>query len=240
VRCLDVRCSAACCALFFRSLAVFITDRDLLVLEPNLFRDVGWAGQRLLSATGSVSGTTLTVPGADFVALGVDAGHVAVLGANYEAVEVVQRLSATSLQVSRPRADAAGAAIAPSAGTGLAVVIGTFRPQIAIVHRQVLRMLGLGEAGSALGGEAGLDESAVTNPGELALLEAAGTLHLVLGSAGAVGAVGGAGGAMARRAEHYREVFAAERGRTAARVDTNGDGVAEVTRYLNVVQLGRG
>ena len=66
---------------------MFATDRDLLALEPNLFRDVGWVSQRLVVGTGSISGTTLTMSAQDvaFDGAGVGAGSVVVVdSAAYE------------------------------------------------------------------------------------------------------------------------------------------------------------
>jgi len=40
---------------------MFASDRDLLVLEPALLRDVSWNGQRVLSTTGVLNGTTLAI-----------------------------------------------------------------------------------------------------------------------------------------------------------------------------------
>lgn len=213
---------------------MFAADRDLLVLEPNLFRDVSWLGQRLFTGTCTISGTTLTASGVDFAALGVDAGHVVLVdGAS---LEVVARLSATTLTVSRPRAGLDDAAIAPIAGAARPLSIATFGPQIGIVHRQVLAMLGLLEAASAAEPRA-LTGAAVMNPRDLRLLEALGTLHLVFA------ALGGAGAAVnapeSGRAEMYRGRFAAERGRVAARIDTDGDGFADATRRPSVMLLVR-
>ncbi|MFN0011802.1 MAG: hypothetical protein ACKVS8_09190 [Phycisphaerales bacterium] len=213
---------------------MFAADRDLLVLEPNLFRDVSWLGQRLFTGLCTISGTTLTASGVDFAALGVDAGHVVLVdGAS---LEVVARVNATTLTVSRPRAGLDDAAIAPLAGIARPLSITTFAPQLGIVHRQVLAMLGLLEAASEVEPEV-LTESAVMNPRDLRLLEALGTLHLVFAALGGAGAV--AGSPESGRAEMYRQRFAAERGRVSARIDTDGDGLADATRRPSVMMLVR-
>ena len=211
---------------------MWASDRDLLVLEPGLFRDVLWLGQRLWSGTASVSGTTLTVAGTDLAALGVGAGHVVVVdGAG---LEVLARPSATALTVSRPRSAATEAAIPPAAGSGLAAAIATFRPQIAVAHRQVLRMLGLAEGEGRPGV---LGETAVTNAPELVTLEAAAALHVILAAAGGLA---GENSALAQRGRFYRELFERERGRVAAQLDTDGDGAADATRYARVGVWARG
>ena len=93
---------------------MFINDRDLLLLEPNLFRDASWAGQLLVSATGDVTGTTLTLStfDVDFDAARVDTGYVVVV--NGTAYEVISRLSATTATISRLREDESDSPLAPS------------------------------------------------------------------------------------------------------------------------------
>jgi hypothetical protein len=217
---------------------MFATDRDLLVLEPNLFRDVQWVGQRLVSGTGSISATTLTLASQDvgLDAAGVAAGHIVVVdGAPYE---VLARLSASAATISRVRDDPDGAALTPSPVTGKPVQVVTFRPQIAIVHGQVMRMLGIEPGEPAEDGPPG--EESITNPAALRTLEALGALHLTYAAAAGPGASGAWTSYEWGRAQMYRERFAEERQRAAARIDLDGDGLPDATRRLNVVQFVRG
>jgi hypothetical protein len=214
---------------------MFAADRDLLVLEPNVFRDVAWAGQRLVKGTGTLAGTALTMESQDtgFDDAGVDAGHVALIDG--VAFEVLSRESATELTVSLLRAGESADPIPGGSGSGREVAVWTFRPQIEMVHAQVLRMLGIEPQDPPQPGR--LTESGITNPGALARVEALGALHLVFAAA--------AGGSPPdspqwARAEMYRERFAAERQRASARVDLDGDGIPDATRRLNVVQFIRG
>jgi hypothetical protein len=55
---------------------MFTTDRDLLTLEPTLFRDISWLAQTLALGTGSLSGGTLTLDDPLLAGIGVAAGHV--------------------------------------------------------------------------------------------------------------------------------------------------------------------
>lgn len=207
---------------------MFALDRDLLAVEPTVFRDVQWLGQRLCAGTGTISGTTLTLSGLDVAldAAGVTAGHVVTIdGVSFE---VVARLGPSSATVSKLRVSASDPAIPPGNVSGRPAAVFTFAPQIGLVHGHLARMLGLGESG--------LDESAVKNPEELAHAEALGALHLVYASASALS---GPDSPLGRRARWYQERFGIERRSVVAQVDTDGDGVADALRRLNVLQLVR-
>ena len=209
---------------------MFADDRDLLFLEPMLFRDAGWLGQTLARGTASATGTILSAFENDFVSAGVGAGHVLVLGgASYE---VVERLSAVTLRISRLRADVDGPELPVQSVTDAEMRVVTFEPQLAVVHRQLLHMLGLSESP----GDGELGESAVTNPEDLRRIEVLGALHLVYSAASSAG---DPGGAWAMRARMYRDRFGAERHRVAAEIDSSGDGGADAMRRLNVSRFVR-
>lgn len=213
---------------------MFATDRDLLVLEPSLVRDIGWVGQRLAKGSGDIAGMTLTMTSQDvgFDEAGVDAGGVVVAGG--VVYEIVERLGAGTLTISRMRGSTDGPVLRPSPVNGVSVEVPTFGPQLAMVHGQVLRMLGIEPDGAADVGA--VTESSITDPGALVLLESLGALHLVFAAAAALASDNSPA---AIKAGLYRERFAAERGRAAVRVDTDGDGVADATRRPSVVQLVR-
>ncbi len=208
---------------------MFADDRDLLVLEPGLFRDVAWAGQRMLYVTAAVAGTSVTLSSGSFFDAGVEAGHVVVFGGT--AHEVVSVESATSATISLMRGSLSSAAVAGVQGGGV-VEVWSFVPQIGLVHRQVLAMLGIDPDG---GGE--LSEDSVTNPGALARLEALGALHLIYAAAGAPGR---GGAKFEQRAEMYKQRFSSERERVVAMIDLDGDGIADTARRANVFVLSRG
>lgn len=215
---------------------MFAADRDLLVVEPELFRDVGWAGQRLVKGVGDVSGTTLTLTSQDntLAAAGIGAGNVVTVGD--VAYEVVARLSATTATISRIRPDPSGAVIPPAPATGKAVVVPTFGAQIAWTHRQILRMLGIDPDET----DDGLKETDITNPAAFRESEAMGALSLVLISAAGPAVDGGSGAAIRiNRGLMYRERFAHMVRMVGARLDTDGDGVADATRRAGLVWLDR-
>jgi hypothetical protein len=215
---------------------MFATDRDLLALEPNLFRDVGWISQRLVIGTGSVAGATLTLSAQDvtLAQAHIEPGHIVLMdGAPYE---VLARPSDTTLTISRLRDDPEGDPLAPSPATGKPVVIYTFRPQIALIHAQILRMLGLEPAASDVAGVP--TESNITNPAALRHLECLGALYLIYTAATAPDATWRTSHEF-NRAQIYRDRFAAERHRTAAALDLDGDGRPDATRRLNLIQFVR-
>jgi hypothetical protein len=218
---------------------MFALDIDLLTLEPNLFAEVGWSAQRLVNSTGTLSGTTLTIAGADLAAAGVEAGCVVLM--NGVPLEVVARTGTTTLTVSLVRWGRSGPAIPPvNMPTGPCDVY-TFRQQIAIAHTGVLRLLSV-SAGTLPAMRTGSDgpqlgESAIINSAEFATLEALLALHDIYSSAGAA-APGGS--PLSVKADRFRRRVADERARCAAFVDTNGDGIADATRRPNVIPLLRG
>lgn len=209
---------------------MFATDRDLLALEPNLFKDIAWAGQRLILCTGSIAGTTLTIaPGdADFATAQVAPGHVALVdGIAYEVVEV---LTSTTATISRLRPDPTGPVLPPDAGTGLVVSISSFAPQLNLVHNQVLRLLDIEPTDP----DALPNESSITNPRALIPIECVTTLHLIYTAAAALATPAST---LWHRVAHYRGRIAEERPRVAALIDLDNDGHPDATRRLSTFAL---
>ncbi len=209
---------------------MFASDRDLLILEPGLYRDVKWNGQRLLSGVGDLDGTTLTLLTGSFTESGIDAGHVVLIDS--VPMEVVSVQSSTSATVSIMRGDTDSVAVGGKDVAAAVVEVFTFEPQISIVHRQVLSMVGID-----VDDPDGLGESAVTNPGALVVLEALGALHLIYASAGAPGR---GGEAYLERAKVFQQRFSMQRGHVTAMIDLDGDGIAETRRHPNSFLLSRG
>lgn len=210
---------------------MFCADRDLLPFEPMLFRDVGWAAQRLADGLGTLTGGILTLPTADFVAAGVRPGMVA-LAAGVP-LEIIAVPTATTLSLSRLRADPADPAINPSPFLSpTSVVVHSFAPQIAVAHAHVLAMLGLGPAWA----RPGEPEPTVTNPESLRRIEAIDALHVIFAAAAGIGPPDAS---LAHRAAHYRALFSAARARAVAHLDTTGDGLANAVRHLHTAMLSR-
>lgn len=214
---------------------MFATDRDLLVLEPYLFRDHAWVGQRLARGIGSITDSLLSFSTVD-VELDlarVEAGCVVtLLGTSYE---ITGGVASSSAQLSRLRSSATGTNIDVPDVAGTDAWIVSFRPQIAMVHRQILRMAGIEpDAPAPIGGRLG--ESAITNTAALVTLESLGALHLIFAAAASVA---GPGSPAATRASMYRDLFREERLRATVELDTDADGLPDVVRRLNVARLVR-
>lgn len=215
---------------------MFATDRDLLVYEPRLFLEVAWLGQRLLRATGPISSGGATLLGQNLAEAGVGVGSVASFGeASYE---VISLPTSNRMELSRVRAATGDPQVPPVDVASTLIEVVTFRPQMGVVHGQILRMLGLEPEDP---GASALTESAVVNPGALTRLESLGTLHLVFSAAAASSASVSVGGSWAvQRSVMYRERFAAERARVSVLIDTTGDGEPDATRRPGVGHLVRG
>jgi hypothetical protein len=217
-------------------MAKFSTDADILKYEPALFGELHPAGQVLAAGTGgTLSGTTLTASGTDFVAAQVSAGGVAYLrsgdGALDGAYEIVSVDSATQLAVSVIRSDSSDDAVAPPAGTDISYRISTLGPQAVEVGFQLMEYFGIqpGDAASDFAVEDILDVS-------------------VLRRASVFAVISGVYATLASKAEdenfwkkslHYQRLFEKARERCRLSIDVGSDGVADVTKLGASVRLVR-
>ncbi|MBX3385657.1 MAG: hypothetical protein KF768_03720 [Phycisphaeraceae bacterium] len=203
------------------------TDRDLLVLEPLLFRDVGFAATMIARGTGSLNAGLLTISGLNLPALGITTGHVAIIDGL--PVEVLAT-SGSGVTVSLLRPTDASPPINPGNQTSKPASISSFVPHIRAVHDQLIRDFGLDPASAALAPSA--IESSITNPEALTRASALGALALIWGAIDTDRA--------RERAALYRRRFAAERERVRLFLDLDGDGLPEAVRTLVSAQLTRG
>lgn len=209
----------------------FSTDRDLLTLEPHVFRDVPFLSQQRVSVTdGVISGTTLTSASADFVASQVEAGSVVLV--NDVAHEVISRTDANTLSISLPRASLTDAAIPPGDGSALTVMARTFDVQASLVHDSLLRLIGIEPDDP----DNELAEDSVVSLGLMHRLEALGTLEGIYSSAFALV---GDNAALREKAREYRRRFQAACATATILIDIDGDGFADSRRTLGVIRLHR-
>lgn len=215
----------------------FATDRDLLIVEPSLFRDVSFLGQQIFRGTVRLDSGVLSIVAAptDFTQSAVAPGHIIVV--DERPYEILARTGASTLSVSLLRAAPDGNPILPANFIDRAGIITTFDPQIALVHDRMLRLLGL-DAASAAADPTGLalTQDHITNPHDLRLAEALGALHVIYSAASAQQS---ADSPTARRAELYRRRHAEESRQVRIHLDIDGDGRPDVTRTLAVLHLVR-
>jgi hypothetical protein len=216
---------------------MFARDRDLLTLEPTLFRDCGWRGQRVLKGEGDVQSGTLQLTAHDvsFEDARVEAGHVVLVGAGAGAelvpLEVLERLSGLEIGVSLLRADAAAPEVRPPDTSGAPVEVWTFAPQIALAHGLLMRAIGIEPEGSGgCGADGAYTPADIINTGAVRTLEALGAMTLIYAAAATPGSVG-----FEARAAHYRARFSALRQRTAVHLGRSANGGPLATRRFNTV-----
>ncbi len=213
---------------------MFASDRDLLVLEPLLFRDLAWAGQTLASGMASVSGIAAELDTDRALDLqGIGPGFVVTIDG--VSSEIISLLGSTEIILSVPRAALSDPPAAPTQAMNRPAYIATFRPQLAWAHRAVLHMAGVAPAGEGAPGQP--EEGAIRNGEDLRRLEA-------LVAAGLIYAAAAAGGPAdaphAQRAALYARRAAAERSRLRVHLDLDGDGVADESRALGAPRMTRG
>lgn len=202
---------------------MFCNDTDLLLLEPAVFTLAETPSfRRLADVSATLAGTALTLDAGSLTEAGVSPGMVATLRAADQALlghaEVVSVEEARRATVSVPRARQDESPVAPTAQGALRVTVTSFLAQIAAVSAELMRLLGTVERDQAAPAGAGLRTAAVF-----------GTLAAIYRMAG-----GTADGSLTAKASCYQQAYAALRQAVTARVDLDGDGVAETQRLAGV------
>lgn len=214
---------------------MFATDRDLLVYEPNLFRDFVFLTQRLTLGVADVSESTLSFyPDENsLAAVAITAGHIITIAGI--AYEIIQRTDENEAIISRPRTASDAPIIPPPPLGGSPAFIATFAPQMHAVHVRIVRMIGIEPQGVPVPGQP--KEGHITNPEALRALECFGTLELIFRAAGTL--LDDAH-PINQRARFYAAAFESERERATAHLDANADGIPDTARKLNGSTLIRG
>jgi hypothetical protein len=209
---------------------LFSTDRDLLAYEPAVFNDVPLLTQQHLhAADGEVDGTLVTSVTADFDAAGTAAGDVLLI--DKVPHEVIERLDAATLRVSKLRTRMTDPLIGPGDGVGRELIVRTFAPQAQLVHQTLLRLLGLGDDR-----DHDLTADAVVSLTTMARLETLGTLERIYSAAVAIG---GDNADLHAKADRYARQFAAACAGAGVLIDTNGDGLPDERRFLGLCTMRR-
>ncbi|MEX2212938.1 MAG: hypothetical protein WD768_02345 [Phycisphaeraceae bacterium] len=211
---------------------LFSTDRDLLALEPNLFTEAVFASQhRLEVADGAVSDTSLTSATADFEAAQIDTGDIVLI--SDVPCEVIERVSAAALTVSKLRDQLSDAAIPPGDGSSITLIHRSFGPQAKAVHDVLLARLGIDVDDP----DASLTEDAIVSLGVMARLETLGTLARVYAAAIVPG--GEHNAMLKQKADDYRRRFDLACRSAVVLLDLDGDGRADASRDMGVIELHR-
>jgi len=217
-------------------MAKFSDDADILKYEPVLFGELHLPGQVLAAGTGgTLSGTTFTASGADFVGAQVSAGGVIYLQSADEVldgtVEIVSVDSATQLTVSVIRADSDDDLIAPPAATEISYRVSTFGPQASEVGFQLTEYFGIGpgDPASDIDAEDILDTNVLRRASVFAVIS---SVYAMLASKAEKENFW-------KKSLHYKKLFEKARERCRLSIDVGGDGVADVTKLGASVRLVR-
>jgi len=207
------------------------TDRDLLAREPRLLDDATLVSQTLITVTdANVSGSTLTSASADFEAVGIDVGHLIII--NSVPCEVLARVDANTLTVSKLRALTADVSIPPGDGSSLAASVITFAPQRQLASDELLnilnRFLDLDEPFTA-------DD--IVSTSQMQQLEALHALSLIYASAATVSDE--QFDRYQTKATQHQTAFRNAWRSAAIVIDTNSDGVGDRIIHPARLQLQR-
>lgn len=205
----------------------FSNDTDILKYEPMLFGELHLPQQVLATGTGgTLSGTTFTASGGDFVGAQVSAGGVVYLqsanGTLDGTYEIVSVDSATQLSVSVIRSDSALAAIAPPAATEIFYRISTFGPQANEAGFQLTEYFSIspGNPASEIEVEDILDTDVLKRASVFAVIS---SLYAMLASKAK-------DENFWKKSMHYQKLFARARERCQLSIDIGSDGVVDVTK----------
>jgi hypothetical protein len=208
-------------------MVTFSNDADILKYEPILFGELHLPQQVLAAGTGgTLSGTTFTATGADFVNSQVCAGGVIHLqsadGSLDGAYEIVSVDSATQLSISVVRSDSQDPTIAPPAASDITYRIGTFAPQANELGYQLTEYFGIspGNPASDIDVEDVLDTSVLRQVSVFAVISC---VYASLASKAK-------DENFWKKSLYYQKLFAAARGRCRLSIDVGSDGLADVTK----------
>jgi len=214
----------------------FSNDTDILKYEPILFGQLHLPGQVLAAgAGGTLSGTTFTAVGSDFVSAQASAGGVIYLrsadGLLDGSFEIISVDSATQLTISVVRADSDAEPIAPPAASDISYRISTFEPQAGEVGFQLTEYFGIrpGNPASDYSTEDLLDTSVLRIASSFAVI--AGVYAMLASEAKDEN--------LWKKSLYYQKLFEKARQRCRLSIDADSDGVADVTRLGASVRLVR-
>jgi hypothetical protein len=217
-------------------MASFSNDVDILKYEPMLFGQLHLPWQVIAEGTGgTLSGTTFTATGADFISAGLCAGGVIYLASENKvldgAFEIVSVDSATQLSVSVLRSDSQADAVAPPVASDVCFRISTFAPQANEVGFQLTEYFGIrpGNPSSDYGIEDILDTSVLRQASVFAVLAC--VYAMLAGKA--------QDDNFWKKSLYYQKLFNKAKQRTRLSIDLGSDGVVDVTQIGSSAKLVR-
>ena len=217
-------------------MASFSNDVDILKYEPMLFGQLHLPWQVLAEGSGgTLSGTTFTASGADFISAGLCAGGVIYLASEDKvldgAFEIVSVDSATQIGVSVLRSDSQADTVAPPAAGDISYRISTFSPQANEVGFQLTEYFGIrpGNPASDYGIEDVLDTSVLRHASVFAVLSC--VYAMLAGKA--------QNDNFWKKSLYYQKLFIKARQRTRLSIDLGSDGVVDVTKIGSSAKLVR-
>lgn len=215
---------------------LFSNDADILKYEPILFGELYPAGQVLATGSGgTVSGTTFSKEGENFISSSVEAGGVINLrsedGAIDGSFEVVSVDGETQLTVSIIRADGESELIAPPAATNAAYRISTYAPQAGEAAFQLMQYFGIdkGDPWSEIKAEDITDIDGLKRASVFAVI--AGVYAMLSGKSEDEN--------FREKSLYYQELFKEARQRCKIGIDLDDNGIADVTKSGDIIKLRR-
>lgn len=205
----------------------FSNDVDILKYEPVLFGELHLPWQVLTAGGGgTLSGTTFTASGADFISALIMTGQVIYLHSATSsldgAYEIVSVNSATELTVSVIRTDSDDEPIAPPAATDVTYRISTFGPQAGEIGFQLTEYFGIqpGNPASDIDVEDILGTEVLKRTSVFAVISSVYTML----------ANNTEDENFWKKSLHYQKLFEKARERCRLNIDTDGDGTADTTK----------
>lgn len=214
----------------------FCNDIDIAKYEPVSFGELHLPWQvHICGDDGQISGTSFSASGADFVSAKVEAGDVIYLRSSDGSVDGVYEIIsvdlATELTISVIRSDNEADTVSPPAGTGVYYRVSTLEPQTVEAGLRLTEYFGIGP------GKAGAEIEAENIINAEVLKPAA--VFLVLSSVYAMLASNATDENFWAKSLHYKRLFEKARERCQLYIDTNGDGVADLTLDGSSIRMSR-
>ena len=198
---------------------VYCNDVDLMNWEPNIFKGASAVAQTLISGTGDLAGTSFTISSGSLAASQVSARCAAFLeGAINSTLAIVSVDSDTQMTVSVLWGDLSQP-VESKTGSGIPYSVRTFSAQSKLISDIF----------------AGMIDGTITNAEVLRRPTALGTLMLIYRALGATTSNAG----WLARADLYERLYQRALRSVKLEIDTNGDGIADVTRDLQFAQFVR-